>query len=179
MIFSEARLQGAFVVDIDPIEDDRGFFSRSFCQREFMKHGLKTEVVQSNISFNLAKGTLRGMHFQRPPMSEAKLVRCTRGKVYDVIVDLRPDSETYRLWEGFELSAENRRSIYIPEGFAHGFQTLEDNSELFYQMYQFYSPEHASGVRWDDPAFGVRWPLPTPVISSRDNSFPYYVVDES
>lgn len=173
MRFRETRLKGAFLIDLDLIEDDRGYFSRSFCQREFVARGLKAEVAQCNVSFNRAKGTLRGMHFQREPMSEAKLVRCTRGKIYDVIIDLRPTSETFRLWEGFELSAESSSSIYVPEGFAHGFQTLEENSELFYQMFQFYAPEYASGVRWDDPLFGISWPLPNPVVSSRDSSFPY------
>jgi dTDP-4-dehydrorhamnose 3,5-epimerase len=179
MIFTEAPLKGAFFVDMQPIEDERGFFARSFCQREFAAHDLKTGVVQCNVSFNRDKGTLRGMHFQLPPREEAKLVCCTQGKLYDVIIDLRPDSPTFLQWEGVELSKENRRSLYIPEGFAHGYQTLEDNTELFYLMYEIYSPECASGVRWDDPAFDIRWPLSNPIISSKDESYPYYNVSAS
>ncbi len=188
MIFTETKLKGAFVIDIEPREDERGFFGRSFCQREFAAHGLKTIVAQSNISFNKNKGTLRGMHFQVSPKAEAKLVRCIRGKMYDVIVDLRPESTTYCQWFGIELSADitgyglqttdhgslfsaYSKMLYIPEGFAHGFQTLEDNTEVFYEMFEFYSPEHASGVRWDDPAFGISWPLPNPVMSDKDRAY--------
>ncbi len=159
---------------MEPIRDERGFFARSFCQNDFNEHGLKVNVAQCNVSFNKKKGTLRGMHFQLPPKAEAKLVRCTRGKIYDVVIDLRTGSPTYCQWEAVELSADNYRALYIPEEFAHGFQTLEDNSEVFYQMFEFYAPEYASGVRWDDPAFGITWPLPGPIISERDQSYPAY-----
>lgn len=174
MIFTETILKGAYVVDIKPIEDDRGFFARSFCQQEFESQGLVTNVKQCNISYNNKRGTLRGMHFQLMPKAEAKLVRCTRGKIYDVIIDLRRQSPTYCQWVAVELSENNYRALYIPEEFAHGFQTLEDDSEVFYQMFEFYSSEHASGVRWDDPAFGIIWPLPNPTISERDKSYPPY-----
>ena len=179
MLFTETKLKGAYIIDIQPIEDERGFFSRSFCKHEFSGHGLKTDIAQCNISFNRRKGTLRGMHFQLPPKSEAKLVRCTRGRIYDVIVDLRPGSPTYRQWLGVELASgftANYRMLYIPEGFAHGFQTLEDDSEVFYQMFEFYAPEYASGVRWDDSAFGINWPLPDPIMSERDRAYPPYIM---
>ncbi len=191
MIFSETVLRGAYLIEIEPREDERGFFSRSFCRHEFAAHGLKTSIAQCNISFNRQKRTLRGMHFQISPKAEAKLVRCTRGKIYDVIIDLRPDSPTYCQWFGIELSGGSAakslpltahgsrliadyRMLYIPEGFAHGFQTLDDNTEVFYQMFEFYAPEYARGVRWDDPLFGIRWPLPDPIISERDLSYPPY-----
>jgi dTDP-4-dehydrorhamnose 3,5-epimerase len=172
MIFAETLLKGAFVIDLQPMEDERGLFARSFCRDEFARMGLKTEVAQCNVSQNRKKGTLRGMHFQLPPKAEAKLVRCSRGAVYDVIVDLRADSGTYRKWTAVELTERNLKMIYIPEGMAHGFQTLADDTEVFYQMFEYYSPEHASGVRWDDPAFGIRWPLGNPVISLTDRSNP-------
>lgn len=184
MIFSETRLKGAYVIDVEPVADERGLFGRSFCKHEFTRHGLKTDVAQCNISFNRRKGTLRGMHFQRPPREEAKLVRCTRGAIYDVIVDLRLGSPTYCQWHGMELGTGTLgpgsrltaayRMLYIPEGFAHGFQTLEDDSEVFYQMFEFYAPESASGVRWDDPAFGITWPLSDPIMSERDRAFQPY-----
>lgn len=175
MLFRETRLKGAFIIDIEPIVDERGFFARSWCQREFEKHGLCSDLVQCNISFNHQKGTLRGMHYQIPPHEESKLVRCTRGSIFDVIVDLRKDSRTYKKWCGVELSAENRRMIFIPGGFAHGFQTMEDNTEVFYQMSDSYHPQCARGVRWDDPAFGVDWPDDERIISIRDKSFPDYL----
>jgi len=171
MTFTELSLKGAFIIDIEPIEDERGFFARSFCMKEFASYGLKVDVAQCNISFNKKKGTLRGMHFQFPPKAEPKLVRCTRGKIYDVIIDLRPDSPTYCLWESVELTADNYKALYIPEGFAHGFQTLEDNAEVFYQMYEFYTVEYASGIRWNDPVFGIKWPLANPIISEKDRSY--------
>ncbi len=174
MIFAETRLKGVYIIDVEPIRDDRGFFARSFCKNDFTEHGLKVNVAQCNVSFNKKKGTLRGMHFQLPPKAEAKLVRCTRGKIYDVVIDLRPGSKTYCHWEAVELSADNYRALYIPELFAHGFQTLEDNSEVFYQMYEFYAPQYASGVRWDDPAFGITWPLRDPIMSERDRSYALY-----
>ena len=172
MIFTELALRGAYVVDIDRREDERGFFARSFCREEFARHGLSTEISQCNVSFNHRKGTLRGMHYQIPPKSEAKTVRCTRGTVYDVIVDLRDGSPTWGQWISVNLSENNSRMLYIPEGFAHGFQTLEDDSEVFYQMFAPYSPEHARGVRWDDPALRIDWPLPDLIISERDRAFP-------
>lgn len=173
MKFTETQLKGAFVIDIEPIEDERGFFARSWCRAEFEAQGLNPYLVQCNISFNLHKGTLRGMHYQVAPHEEAKLVRCTMGAIYDVIIDLRPDSETYCKWVGVELSQENRRMLYIPEGFAHGFQTLQDNSEVFYQMAAFFHPESARGVRWDDPVFGIAWPeAERRIISVKDQQYP-------
>ena len=153
-------------------EDHRGFFARTFCRREFEANGLNPDVVQCNISFNRRKGSLRGMHFQASPYSEAKLVRCTAGSIYDVIIDLRPSSSSFKKHIGVELSARNRKMLYIPEGFAHGFQTLEDDTEVFYQMSQFYSAEHSRGVRWDDPAFGISWPPGDRIIIERDRTYP-------
>lgn len=174
MIFSETILKGAYVVDIDRKNDERGYFGRSFCQHEFSSHGLKTNIAQCNVSFNRIKGTLRGMHFQLAPKAEAKLVRCTRGAIYDVIIDLRPESATFCAWTSVEITEDNSRMLYIPEGFAHGFQTLADNTEVFYHMFEFYSPELARGVRWDDPAFGISWPIPDPIISDKDRAYPLY-----
>jgi len=172
MIFKETKLKGAYVVECEPIEDDRGFFARAFCREEFERHQLNPCVVQCNISFNRKKGTLRGMHYQAKPYEEARLVRCTRGRIYDVIVDLRRESPGYKQWEAVELTADNRLMLYVPEGFAHGFQTLEDGSEVFYQMSESYAPEYTRGVRWDDPAFGIQWPLDDRLLSVRDQSFP-------
>jgi dTDP-4-dehydrorhamnose 3,5-epimerase len=174
VIFTETTLQGAFVIDLEPLEDERGHFARSFCREEFAPRGLKTDVAQCNVSFNRKKGTLRGLHFQSSPKAEAKLVRCTRGAIHDVIIDLRPDSPTYCKWTSVELTDRNLKMLYVPEEFAHGFQTLVDDSEVFYQMFEFYSPEHASGVRWDDPAFGIRWPLDPPILSPKDRSYPLF-----
>jgi dTDP-4-dehydrorhamnose 3,5-epimerase len=175
MIFIETKLPGAFVIDVEPIEDDRGFFARAWCRREFSEHGLSTDLAQANMSFNKRKGTLRGMHFQKAPHAEVKLVRCTRGAIYDVIVDLRPGSPTHSRWVGVELTAENRRMLYVPEGFAHGFQTLEDNTEIFYLVSEFYTPESEGGVRWSDPVFDIEWPLGAPTeISDKDRSWPDY-----
>jgi dTDP-4-dehydrorhamnose 3,5-epimerase len=172
MIFQQTGLKGAYIVDPERIEDDRGFFARAWCRREFAEHGLSTDLAQCNISFNRRKGTLRGMHFQTTPRAEARVVRCTAGAIYDVIVDLRPDSDTFKQWIGVELTAESRRLLYIPEGLAHGFLTLSDNVEVFYQMSEFYSAEHARGVRWNDPAFGIEWPGEVVVISERDRGYP-------
>lgn len=166
------------MIEIEPIEDDRGFFARSWCAREFEAHGLNPRLAQCNISFNQRRGTLRGMHYQEQPHAEAKLVRCTRGSIYDVILDLRPGSPTFGAWEAFELSADNRRMVYVPEGFAHGFQTLEDGCEVFYQMSVFYHAPSARGVRWNDPAFGIEWPLDDPIISKRDASYPDFHITE-
>jgi dTDP-4-dehydrorhamnose 3,5-epimerase len=168
MKFLETVLKGAFVIEPERLEDERGFFARVFCEHEFAAHGLETRFVQCSISFNWSRGTLRGMHYQAPPHEETKLVRCTRGAIYDVIVDLRPDSATHRQWIGVELSAENRRMLYVPRGFAHGFQTLQDYCEVFYQISQFHTPEAARAERWDDPALGIRWPLAPSILSQRD-----------
>jgi len=172
MKFIETRLKGAFIIEPERLEDERGFFARTFCQKEFEAHSLNPRMVQCNISYNKHKGTLRGMHYQAAPMAEAKLVRCTRGAIYDVIIDLRPESPTYCQWLAEELNAENSKMIYIPEGFAHGFQTIEGDTEVFYQMSEFYSPEHARGVRWDDPVFGIEWPLKAKIISEKDTNYP-------
>jgi dTDP-4-dehydrorhamnose 3,5-epimerase len=172
LIFAETMLPGAFVIEPEMHEDHRGFFARTFCRQEFEAHGLNPDVVQCNISFNRRKGSLRGMHFQASPYSEAKLVRCTAGSIYDVIIDLRPSSPAFKKHFGVELSARNRKMLYIPEEFAHGFQTLEDDTEVFYQMSQFYSAEHSRGVRWDDPAFGISWPPGERIIIERDRTYP-------
>lgn len=172
MIFQETVLKGAYVIEPELKEDERGFFARTWCQREFSEYGLNTSLAQCNISFNKKKGTLRGMHFQRPPYDESKLVRCTMGAIYDVIIDLRHGSTTFKKWFAIELNADNRRMLYIPEGFAHGFITLTDNTEVFYQMSQFYNPEYADGVRWDDPVFNIKWPIDVTIISDRDRSYP-------
>jgi dTDP-4-dehydrorhamnose 3,5-epimerase len=210
MIFIETKLKGAYIIELEKLEDERGFFGRSFCAREFEKHGLNPGVVQCNVSYNRKKGTLRGMHLQIGQHAEAKLVRCTMGAIYDVIVDLRPDSTTYKQWIGVELYADGPRlpapgsrltadgslltahrslspnpcsqltahykMLYIPEGFAHGFITLEDHTEVFYQMSEFFAPDSARGYRWNDPAFNIRWPMEPIVISDRDNQYPDYEV---
>lgn len=173
MKFIETPLKGAYLIEIEPISDHRGFFARSWCEQEFSDHGLNSNLVQCNISFNIKKGTLRGMHYQIKPHEEAKLVRCTQGSIYDVIIDIRPDSPTFKLWYGLNLSALNRKMLYIPEGFAHGFQTLEDNTEVFYQMSNFYHGESARGLRWNDPDLGINWILTENlIISERDNRYP-------
>jgi dTDP-4-dehydrorhamnose 3,5-epimerase len=172
LIFTETKLAGAFVIELERYTDERGFFARTFCQQEFEAHGLKAQVAQCNVSFNKRKGTLRGMHYQAAPFTEAKLVRCTLGSIYDVIIDLRPASATFKRHFAMELTAENRRMLYIPEDFAHGFQTLEDDTEVFYQMAQRYSAEHARGVRWNDPAFGIEWPKGERIIIERDQNYP-------
>jgi dTDP-4-dehydrorhamnose 3,5-epimerase len=175
LIFTPARLQGVYEIDVTPHEDRRGFFARSFCQREFAAHGLNPRVVQCNVSYNRRRGTLRGMHYQAAPDAEAKLIRCVRGAVYDVVVDLRAESPTFRQWAAAELRAEPGRPskmLYVPEGFAHGFLTLQDDTEVLYQMSEFFVPDAARGVRWDDPAFSVQWPEPVRVISERDRSYP-------
>jgi dTDP-4-dehydrorhamnose 3,5-epimerase len=175
LIFTETKLAGAFVIDLERRSDDRGFFARTFCQQEFESHGLNARVEQCNVSFNKRKGTLRGMHYQAAPFAEAKLVRCTSGSIYDVIIDLRPASATFKQYLAVELSAENRRMLYIPEDFAHGFQTLQDDTEIFYQMAQRYSAEHARGVRWNDPAFGIEWPEGERIIIERDRNYADFV----
>ena len=172
MIFHRTKLLGVVEVELDLHWDERGFFARSWCQREFEAEGLNPHIVQCNVSFNEKKGTLRGMHFQAAPHPEAKLVRCTRGAIYDVVIDLRPESPTHKQWAGVTLTAENRRMLYVPEGCAHGFLTLEDRAEIVYQMSEFYYPELARGIRWDDPAFQIAWPSKVEVISERDRTYP-------
>lgn len=172
MIFRECALKGAFVIDLERREDERGFFARSWCREEFAAHGLITRLAQCNLSFSRRRGTLRGLHYQTTPYEEAKLVRCTRGALYDVMIDLRAGSPTYLRWEAVELSADSHRMVYVPEGFAHGFQTLEDSSEVFYQVSESYRPDHERGVRWNDPTFNIRWPHPEPILSPRDRRHP-------
>ena len=175
MIFSETRLRGAFVVDIEARRDARGLFARTYCRDEFVAAGLPDNFVQCNISVNTARGTLRGLHYQAEPRPEGKLVRCTRGAILDVIVDLRPEAPTYCNWVGVELSEENSRALYVPHGFAHGFQTLTEDAVVFYQMTEMYDGELARGVRWNDRAFGIDWPLADPILSERDAAYPDFV----
>jgi dTDP-4-dehydrorhamnose 3,5-epimerase len=172
MKFTETPLPGAFVIDIEPIEDERGFFARTFCRQEFKARGLNPDVAQCSVSFNQLKGTLRGMHYQIEPKEEAKVVWCAAGSIYDVIVDLRPASSTLRRWHGMELKAGTHRMLYIPKGFAHGFQTLQNDTVVSYQISTDYDAGCARGVRWDDPAFGIKWPSPPSVVSERDRSYP-------
>src|SRR5215469_10982996 len=167
----ETKLSGVFEIDIEPHLDERGFFGRSWCQKEFDNSNLNSRLVQCSVSFNTRKGTLRGIHYQAEPFPETKLVRCTMGSIYDVVVDLRPKSRTFGEWIGVELTAANRHMMYVPEGCGHGFLTLEDNAEVFYQISEFYHPELARGVRWNDPALGIFWPAAVEVISERDRSY--------
>jgi dTDP-4-dehydrorhamnose 3,5-epimerase len=171
MKFSETRFRGVFAIDLDRHDDQRGSFARTFCAKEFAVHGLPISFVQCNISYNRRRGTLRGMHFQAAPCGEGKLVRSVRGAIHDVLIDLRRCSSTYREWTAFELSAETGRALYIPPGFAHGFQTLTDDADVFYQMTEFYEPQLSRGVRWNDPAFNISWPIEMPILSERDASF--------
>lgn len=179
MVFRELPLPGAFVIEPERFEDERGFFARAFCREDFAARGLDPAVAQSSLSFNRRRGTLRGMHYQAAPAEEAKLVRCVRGAIHDVIIDLRPGSATFRQHTAVELDAENRLALYVPPDFAHGFQTLEDDTELYYQMSAPYSPEHARGFRHDDPELGIAWPLPVAVISERDRTLPRFADRES
>jgi dTDP-4-dehydrorhamnose 3,5-epimerase len=172
MIFHETKLKGAFIVDLDKKDDDRGFFARAFCSREFEEHGLRPQVVQANMSYNHKKGAVRGMHYQVSPASEPKFIRCISGAIWDVIIDMRPDSPTYLQHIGVELSAENRRAIYVPDMFAHGNQALTDGAELLYLVGEFYTAGCERGVRFDDPVIGIEWPLPVTVISEKDQSWP-------
>ena len=183
MIFNETRLKGVYLIELEHLEDARGFFARTFCREEFEKHGLNPCVAQCNVSFNRRSGTLRGMHYQVPPYSEAKLITCLAGTIYDVIIDLRHDSPTYRAWEAFELCARRPQitphspMLYVPEGFAHGFQTLEDDTEVFYQMSTFYHPPSARGLRWNDPTFNIQWPDAERTMSEQDRNFPNFIAD--
>lgn len=179
MRFTETRLTGAYLIDADVFADERGFFARTFCRREFENHGLEVAVVQAAVSFNAHRGTLRGMHYQNAPHAQAKLVRCSRGVVFDVIVDLRQASPTYRQWTGVELSADSQRSLYVPAGFAHGFLATEDGSEVAYQMSGPYVPGAEAGIRWNDPAIGIEWPFMPVVLSPRDAGYPDWGSGES
>ena len=174
MRFTETPLKGAWTIDLEPRGDERGFFARAFCQNEFDAHGLKRDLAQANLSYNPKRATLRGMHYQIPPHAEVKIVRCTRGAIYDVIIDLRADSPTRFQWFGVELSADNRTALYVPEGFAHGYQSLTEESEVFYLVTEFYAPGSERGIRWNDPRFAIRWPLPDPVLSPKDAAHPDY-----
>lgn len=176
MIFTESQLKGAFLIDPKKREDSRGFFARTWCRREFERHGISFQPVQCNVSFNENKGVLRGMHYQAAPHQEAKIIWCIKGAIHDVIIDLRPLSPTFTQHVAVVLSSENRRMLYIPEGFAHGFQTLQNESEVFYQMSEFYAPEFAKGVRWSDPLFGIQWPMDDRIISDRDQSYPDFIL---
>ena len=172
MTFHQTKLPGIFEIHLEPQPDERGFFARSWCQRQFEEQGLNPRLAQCNVSFNTRKGTLRGMHYQMAPYSETKIVRCTHGAIYDVVLDLRPQSPTFKQWIALILTGANWNMVYIPEGCAHGFLTLEDQTEVFYQMSEFYHPDAARGVRWDDPAFQIAWPAEVEVISDRDCSYP-------
>jgi dTDP-4-dehydrorhamnose 3,5-epimerase len=171
VIFTETTLKGSFVIDIEPIEDERGFFSRTFCLDELKKHGLDFSCKQCNISYNKKRGALRGMHYQCAPHEETKIVSCTRGSIYDVIVDIRQESSTFKKWFAKELSAQNHSMLFIPKGFAHGFQTLTDNTEVQYMMSEYYHKECAKGIRWDDPKVGIQWPMAPVALAERDNNF--------
>lgn len=179
MIFVETKLKGAYIIDLKPLEDERGFFARAYCKNEFEQYGLNTNIVQTNLSHNKYKGTLRGLHMQLAPYEETKLVRCTRGSIYDVIVDLREDSSTYKQWVGVELTSTTYRMLYVPEGFAHSFITLEDDTDVMYQVTQFYTAASERGYRWDDPAFGIEWPMEPIIISERDRGHKFFLEYES
>lgn len=173
MKFTELELKGAYLIELEKFEDKRGFFARTFCKKEFSDNGLDPELSQISIAFNKKKGTLRGMHYMLPPYKEAKLVRCSRGKIYDVIIDLRPESKTFKKWYSTELSQDMPKMIYLPEGFAHGYQTLAHNTEVIYHMSILFVPEYYTGVRWNDPAFKIKWPdVKDRIISEKDNSYP-------
>jgi len=172
MIFRETALPGAFLIETEAAEDQRGSFARTFCWREFEALGLSMNIVQSSLSVNTRRGTLRGMHYQVEPAAEVKLVHCVRGSLYDVIIDLRPESATYCRWAGVELNADGRCLLYVPQGFAHGFQTLEEDTAVYYQISEYYAPQYARGVRWNDPAFGIKWPLSDPLIAEKDRLLP-------
>tara|TARA_B100001175_G_C19301008_1_gene538233 strand:- start:56 stop:586 length:531 start_codon:yes stop_codon:yes gene_type:complete len=171
MKFETINLDGVYIIEIEKNEDNRGFFARTFDKNSFLKLNLEIELLQCNVSFNKKAGTLRGMHYQKHPHEEVKIVRCTKGKIYDVIIDVRTDSDSYKKWFGIELSYENHKMMYVPKGFAHGFMTLEDNSEVFYQMSDCHVPESAMGIHWNDESIGIKWPRSPSVISDRDNSY--------
>jgi len=174
MIFIETNLLDAYIIEIEKREDERGFFARAWCKKEFEGHGINSDWVQANLGFSKKRGTLRGLHYQIVPYQEAKLMRCIKGAIFDVIIDVRPESPTYKRWLGVELTADNHKMLYIPAGFAHGYLSLVDNIETFYQVSQFYTPGAEQGIRWNDPAFGIEWPLEAQVISDKDKSWPDY-----
>ena len=175
MIFKETEIDGAFIIELEKYEDERGFFARGFCEKEFIQNEIYFAPVQANIGYNKKKNTLRGMHIQIGAHAESKLVRCTKGRLYDVILDLRQDSQTYKKWTGVELSSENRKFFFLPEGCAHGYQTLEDDTEIFYMVSAFYAPEHERGIRWDDPLFNIQWKKDSDlIISEKDRSWDDY-----
>ena len=171
MKFFETDLKGSYIIELEKLEDHRGFFTRIWDKKIFQDKGLNLKLVQTSFSFNKKRGTLRGMHFQKKPFEEEKLVRCIRGKIFDVIIDLRLKSSTYKKWISMELKSDDLKMIYIPRGFAHGFQTLEDNTEVLYQISNWFSPEHAKGKRWDDKEFNIKWPIKNPIISKKDLSY--------
>lgn len=173
MRFVETPLQGAYIIELEPVQDERGFIARSWCTAEFRAYGLNTEWLQASVSYNRTRGTLRGLHYQDKPYEEVKLVRCTQGAIYDVIVDMRAGSDTFKHWSAVELTSENHKTLYVPKGFAHGFQTLEDHTEVLYQISEMYRPQDARGLRWDDPSLDITWPLRAGLIASRDESFAY------
>ncbi len=175
MKFTETDLKGAYIIEINKLKDERGFFGRSWCMKELEEYGLKTNIAQANTSFSKKKGTLRGMHYQNDPYQETKLIRCTRGSIYDVIIDLRPESPTFAKWFGVELTQDNYKMLYVPEDFAHGFITLEDDSEVTYLVTQFYTPGAESGIRWNDSQFNIHWPLTPKVISDKDKIHPNFI----
>lgn len=176
MRFKESKLKGAYIIDLEKHQDDRGFFARTFCRKELEAHGLIADVAQANMSLSKTRGTLRGMHYQKSPFEETKLVRCTQGALYDVIIDLRPDSASFKQWIGVELSADNYRMLFVPKNFAHGFITLTDDTEVTYMVSQFYAPGSELGIRWNDPQFGIQWPLDVQVISEKDANWPDFSV---
>lgn len=176
MRFTETILKGAFIIELEPRIDERGMFARAFCKREFQEHGLKAEIVQGNFSQNNKKGTLRGMHYQLAPFAEVKIIRCVRGKVRDVIIDIRPHSPTFLRWHAVDLDAEIGNTLYVPEGFAHGYQSLVDDTEVMYLVTQYYAPDYERGIRWNDPLFRIEWPIPNPILSPRDASHPDFQI---
>ena len=175
MKFFETELKGSYIIELEKLEDERGFFTRIWDKKIFQDKGLDSDLVQMSFSFTKKKGTLRGMHFQKKPFEETKLVRCTRGKIFDVIIDLRPESNTYKKWIGLELKSDDLKMLYIPEGFAHGFQTLEDDTEVFYQMSNWFSPEHVRGIRWNDKEFDIKWPIKCSIISKKDTTYEDFI----
>jgi dTDP-4-dehydrorhamnose 3,5-epimerase len=177
MIFRKTNLKGVFIIELEKHKDDRGYFARTWCENEFKANGLNSKLAQANTALSVQKGTLRGMHYQIAPYEETKIIRCIRGSVFDVVIDIRPDSITYCQWLGIELSSENHTMLYVPEGFAHGYKTLRNNSEVFYLVSQFYTPDAERGIRWDDPAFSIKWPETSDlIISEKDKNWPDYFV---
>jgi len=177
MQFKDTEFDEAYVIELEKHGDERGFFARAFCQKEFAARGLASDMVQMNTSYSAERGTLRGLHYQTAPHQEAKLMRCVRGAIYDVIVDVRPESSTFAEWMAVELSAQNRKMVYVPKGFAHGFLTLEDDCEVLYQVSAFYAPDHERGLRYDDPTIGISWPIDVRIVSDKDRQWPYVQLD--